>query len=256
MRLVDLPRFPCGRINKAPLVASGFRAATTDLKQIAEWQQQFPRALWGIPCGDRTFDVLDLDGAPGRKWLCEHESRLPETRVQITPRGRHYYFQPAPGLRPSVGKIAKGCDVRAGNLSYVIGWCLEGFPVVDRPLAPWPQWLLDLLAAKREGCTPRACSEIMVTQRVHLPFEPTINLSRRTDQILRVIEQAKPGTRNARLYWAACRFGEIMTEGRLQPGVVVQLLKTAVQLCGLVRDDGDRAVTATILSGLRRGSHA
>ena len=170
MRLVDLPRFPCGRINKAPLVASGFRAATTDLKQIAEWQQQFPRALWGIPCGDRTFDVLDLDGAPGRKWLCEHESRLPETRVQITPRGRHYYFQPAPGLRPSVGKVAKGCDVRAGNLSYVIGWCLEGFPVVDRPLAPWPQWLLVSLRPNARGAPPEPAAKLCLLKGCIFPL--------------------------------------------------------------------------------------
>ena len=170
MRLVDLPRFPCGRINKAPLVASGFRAATTDLKQIAEWQQQFPRALWGIPCGDGTFDVLDLDGAPGRKWLCEHESRLPETRVQITPRGRHYYFQPAPGLRPSVGKVAKGCDVRAGNLSYVIGWCLEGFPVVDRPLAPWPQWLLVSLRPNARGAPPEPAAKLWLLKGCIFPL--------------------------------------------------------------------------------------
>jgi hypothetical protein len=34
-----------------------------------------------------------------------------------------------------------------------------------------------------------------------------------------------------------------------------QLLKSAAQICGLVCDDGNRSVTATILSGLRRGSH-
>jgi hypothetical protein len=91
---------------------------------------------------------------------------------------------------------------------------------------------------------------------VHLPFEPTISLCRRTDQILRIVEQAKPGTRNDRLYWAACRFGEIMTEGRLKREVAVQLLKSAAQICGLVRDDGANAVAATIASGLRRGSNA
>jgi putative DNA primase/helicase len=88
---------------------------------------------------------------------------------------------------------------------------------------------------------------------VYRPFEPTINLCRRTEQILRIVEQAKPGTRNDRLYWAACRFGEIVAEGRLQPVVAEQILKSAAQLCGLVRDDGERAVAATILSGLRRG---
>jgi hypothetical protein len=203
MRLDDLPRFPCSRVSRAPLVVCGFKAATTD---------------------------------------------------QITPRGRHYYFESAQGLRPSVGKIAKGVDVRAGNLGYVIDWSLERLPTIKRPLAPWPQWLLDLANAKNEGCTLRVGTEFVSTQRAHPPLEPTINLCRRTDHILRVVEDAEPGTRNQRLYWAACRLGEIVAEGRLQLVVAEQLLRSAAHLCGLVRDDGARGVMATIASGLRRGS--
>jgi hypothetical protein len=47
-----------------------------------------------------------------------------------------------------------------------------------------------------------------------------------------------------------------MAEGRLKRGVAEQLLSRAAQMCGLVRDDGVRAVAATIASGLRRGSNA
>jgi putative DNA primase/helicase len=248
-RLEDCPRFPCSRITKAPLIAGGFKAATTDANQIAAWQAQFPWTLWGIPCGE-TFDVLDLDGPAGLYWLRENE--LPETRVQFTPRGRHYYFHPVAGLRPSVGRVAKGCDVRSHG-SYVIAWGLEGLRTVERPLAPWPPWLLARAATKNETCTRWVGSDVS-TQWAHPPFEPTINLCRRTERILRVVEDAKPGTRNSRLYWAACRFGEIVAEGRLQLVVAEQLLRSAAHLCGLVRDDGARAVMATIVSGLRRGS--
>jgi len=144
--------------------------------------------------------------------------------------------------------------VRAAG-SYVIAWCLEGLPVTDEPIAPWPEWLVIALVG---GCSLQVGDDLdeelrLQTQRVHPPG-PTLNLSRRTQQILRKVEQAKLHTRNKTLYWAACRFGEIMTEGRLRPKVAFHLLKSAAQICGLTADDGERAVVATILSGLRRGA--
>jgi len=251
MRFEDLARGPCGRLTKAPLIKGGHNAFSNDPALIAQWQAKFPGAVWGLRCGGH-FDVLDVDGIEGLKWLRDHERELPATRVQITPRGRHYYFLADAQVRPSVGKIAEGIDVRAVG-SYVIAWWREGLPVTDQPIAPWPKWLAAL--AKAVGCSLRAVDEmvpaIVPAQRKHP--SPTINLCRRTDQILRVVEYAKPGTRNDRLYWAACRFGEIMAEGRLKRGVAAQLLKSAAQICGLERDDGERAVVATILSGLRRG---
>ena len=87
-----------------------------------------------------------------------------------------------------------------------------------------------------------------------LPLEPTRNIPRRVERILRVVETAPRGTRNDRLYWAACRFAEIVAEGKLKPNVAEQLLSSAAWLCGLTRDDGKRAVEATITSGLRSRS--
>jgi putative DNA primase/helicase len=258
-------RGPCGRLTKAPLIKGGHNAFSNDPVQIAEWRARFPGALWGLRCGD-VFDVLDLDGAEGFAWLRQHESELPATRVQLTPRGKHLYFLPDARLRPSVGKIAEGVDVRARG-SYVIDWSQEGFAVEDRPIAAWPEWLAAL--AMDGGCnlrvddrmdgagTGQEIDELRAlirarTRREH-PGAATVNLCRRTERILRIVEQAKPRTRNVKLYWAACRFGEIIGEGRLEPKVAQKLLKSAAQLCGLVRDDGERAVVATILSGLRRG---
>ena len=137
--------------------------------------------------------------------------------------------------------------------SYVIAWCLEGLPVTDEPIAPWPEWLVIALVG---GCSLQVDETVPSLVRTQRVQPPTLNLSRRTQQILRKVEQAKLHTRNKTLYWAACRFGEIMTEGRLRPKVAFHLLKSAAQICGLVRDDGANAVAATIASGLRRGSNA
>src|SRR5215831_12579563 len=68
LSLEELPRFPC-RPDKRPLVAGGFKAATTDPAQIAVWRAQFPNCLWGVPTGAVSgIDVLasirkDLGGS-------------------------------------------------------------------------------------------------------------------------------------------------------------------------------------------------
>jgi hypothetical protein len=79
---------------------------------------------------------------------------------------------------------------------------------------------------------------------------PTRNLIRRTQRILLVVENAPVGVRNARLYWAACRFSEIVSEGVLPREVAEQVLLSAAQLSGLTRDDGIAATKKTIASGL------
>src|SRR6516225_11237736 len=59
LSLEQLPRFPCGP-DKRPLVAGGFKAATTDEVQIAVWQAEFPNCLWGVPTGAISgIDVLE-----------------------------------------------------------------------------------------------------------------------------------------------------------------------------------------------------
>jgi hypothetical protein len=84
----------------------------------------------------------------------------------------------------------------------------------------------------------------------------TRNLRKRTKHILRLVERAEEGTRNDRLFWAACRFGEMVAEGVIRETVAVQLLESAATLCGLVADDGMSRVRATIASGLSVGAVA
>jgi hypothetical protein len=71
---------------------------------------------------------------------------------------------------------------------------------------------------------------------------------------LSVVVHAPKGTRNDRLFWAACRFGEFIFEGRLRSEIAERLLYNGAEACGLVKDDGQQSVMATIVSGLRAGS--
>ena len=261
MRLEDVPRFPCSRITKAPLVAGGFKAATNDPEKLRAWREQFPRALWGLLCGE-AFDVLDIDPA-GLNWLSEHESEM-LTRVQFTPRGRHYFFLPDPGLRPSVGKVAEGCDVRSRG-SYVIDWSREGLRTIEHDLAPWPPWLLLAASAPAEsiknggrkmdgpllvgaGRVPKALY-FKVLSLVPLSNTITCRHQRRVLGILRMVTQ-KSQYRNDTLNIAAFCFRELIRSGIVNRAAAESLLLDAATINGYVSKDGRRAAIATIRSGL------
>jgi hypothetical protein len=67
-----------------------------------------------------------------------------------------------------------------------------------------------------------------------------------------MVIQSEKGTRNDWLFWAACRFGEFVAEGLVGSEVAERLLVAAAN--ELAEEDGQRAVAATIASGLRTGS--
>jgi hypothetical protein len=63
---------------------------------------------------------------------------------------------------------------------------------------------------------------------------------------------AQRGERNRLLFWASLRAGELVAEGGLDPATAATALIGAAAQIGLVQEDGQRAVTATIRSGFRR----
>ncbi len=67
------------------------------------------------------------------------------------------------------------------------------------------------------------------------------------------VAAALPGSRNNTLFKAAAALGSIAAVGWLDPDVIRSHLFEAALTCGLVRDDGNAAVRATIASGLKAG---
>ena len=134
---------PCSRMTKGAIEKGWPEKATTERKQLAEWSARYPCAVPGVVT--ENFTVLDVDDL---QWLSANESRLPTTRVHFTARGRHYLFKPVAGLRSSTKKIA-GVDIKTGPRNYVIYWPSLGLRVIDAPLAPFPESILDQLLAGR-----------------------------------------------------------------------------------------------------------
>ena len=115
--------FPCNHA-KAPLIPNGFKAATTDPKQIRSWWERWPDAMIGMPTGAASgIDVLDLDVKPdeGINGLEELPKWLDMSPVIVaTPSGgRHLYFRSNDLVRNSTDVIAPGVDTRGGG-GYVI----------------------------------------------------------------------------------------------------------------------------------------
>ena len=63
---------------------------------------------------------------------------------------------------------------------------------------------------------------------------------------------ARRGERNRLLFWASLRTGELVADGDLDAAAAGQALMDAAAQTGLLREDGQRAVAATIRSGFER----
>ncbi len=74
--------------------------------------------------------------------------------------------------------------------------------------------------------------------------------------ILDALLAAERGERNSLLYWASKCVGEIVAAGALEPAAAQKILMDAAAEIGLLAEDGQRPVAATISSGLRQAGAA
>lgn len=153
-----------GKHPAAQLVKHGLKDATTDIKLIEMWFRNNPHNL-GICTGTNSgFFVLDCDhkdgGEQGLEDLQARVGVLPDTLVQRTGGGRHYFFRHPQdrSVRNSVKKLGPGLDIR-GDGGYVVAapsnhfsgndYAWEGDALPDfGKLADAPTWLLDLIEGK------------------------------------------------------------------------------------------------------------
>jgi hypothetical protein len=233
-----MPVFPC-RADKTPTTPHGFKNAVTDSAAVRELWRQRPGPLIGVPTDAVSgINLLDLDfpkHPESRTWFDENRHRLPATRIHGTlSSGLHLLFKHDPLVRGSAGKIAPGVDTRGAG-GYLIWWPAAGAPVVsDAPLAPWPEWLLVEFQAKPRPSTAPLC------------------LCAGNDGwlrgLVRFVANAPEGQRNSILFWAACRAGEAVRDGRADEDFVTCVLLEAAAHAGLSL----REAQLTIRSGVQR----
>ena len=146
---------PCSRMTKGAIEKGWPEKATTERKQLAEWSALLPLRRAG-----RAYREFHSARCGRSAMVSANESRLPTTRIHFTARGRHYLFKPVAGLRSSTKKIA-GVDIKTGPRNYVIYWPSLGLRVIDAPLAPFPELILDQLLAGRPSADSLAAAEVL-----------------------------------------------------------------------------------------------
>jgi hypothetical protein len=255
---LDWPVLPLRPRQKVPLPGSrGVHDATTDPDLIRPWWSRQPTANIGLAAG-AAFWVLDVDyggweatgpdGADSFALLTKRYGRLPETVQQCTGGGGwQYLFRPDARIGNGVGFLP-GLDTRAVG-GYVAAppsihpsgrayhW-RRGHAPGEIALAPAPSWLLALIKPPpKPKPAPRPVRAADSYGRAALEGEA------------KAVTQAGEGARNATLFKAAARLGELAAAGKLEQAAIRAALTDAGERCGLAHLEIDRTIT----SGLQRG---
>jgi predicted P-loop ATPase len=167
-----MPIFPCD--GKTPLVAHGFKDASTDPKVIEEWNKQYPAANWAVRTGSKESGgaglvVIDIDqkshGLQTWEQLREiHSEPLETVSAKSGGGGLHLYFHnPDNGTKIKSGQntLGDGIDVRADG-GYIIlppsittGRYTWELSPKDYPFAEIPEWILSTITAGRAAPKPK-----------------------------------------------------------------------------------------------------
>jgi Bifunctional DNA primase/polymerase, N-terminal len=229
-----IPVFPCCPKTKTPLVATGFKAATTDPDTVNESWTRHPDALIGVPTGHKFMVVdVDLQHDDAVEWLERNRHRLPITRTHSTRSGgKHFLFKPHDGVRCSTSRLGPHVDTR-GLGGYVVWWPACGLEVLHgKMFAEVPEWIVEALNPKPKP---------IVTEVTSTPTTGSIRGA------LRVLAEAREGERNHCLFWVSCRLGEAVRARTITENEALSLVLSVGRQVGLL----DQEILRTARSALR-----
>lgn len=256
----------CKSPGKHPLNAHGVSEATTDEVTIRKWWRTWPDANIGIATGARSgLVVLDVDPDKGGdhslyELASEHgNGHLPDTVEVMTGGGGRHIFFAHPGNGVSIRNIAQlaglpALDVR-GDGGYIVApeslhasghwylWEVSSHPD-DVPLAPLPEWLLELVRKPE-----RQDARLLALPRPG-GDGPHTYAQAALENELATLANTPEGARNDRLNRSAYALGQLVGVSLLDRNQVErELTKTALRI-GL----GERETQATIRSGIDAGT--
>jgi len=267
--------FPIAPGGKRPLCKWRDRSAQAEgiaRLEFTKYSQGGEHPNIGVDCGKSGLVVLDLDrhdGGPDglAAWeALKVEHGIDDTGALVAETasgGRHLIFTDPTGgaIRNSAGKLAPGVDVR-GNGGYIVappssngaggGWrWLRG----DGEPGPLPPEVIRLLLAEPTR------SESPETLREPLSERNGPNSDKRGTAYAQAALESEtatlagtaPGERNDQANRSAFALGQLVGAGLLDRTEVERRVYDACVGNGLVADDGERSVRATLASGLNAG---
>jgi len=185
---------------KAPLTRAGFKDASTNLRQVADWWAAWPDANIGLATGWPGCDVFDVDvkngdGMPAFRRVKAAGLLSGALAVVQTPSGGlHVYFKGTDHPCRALPKHHVECKRRGG---YVLAppSRVHGKPYV----------LLDHRAGAGGRLDWDAITRLLAPPRPPQRHRPASgDMSGLADWVSRL----EKGNRNSGLFWAACRVAE------------------------------------------------
>lgn len=260
-----------GHKAKAPYVKAGLHDASADEALVRKWWAIWPNAIVGLPCRASGILCLDADrhgqgdGVAALAGLfAQHKFAANSVPRVATPRdGLHCLFKRPASLGDTNGKIATAIDVR--DNAYIIAagsimasgllYSLQNGSVTHLAAAvggarlpDLPDWLEPLLA--KPARTPTASPGPLDAHTA-----PGGDVARRLAGLVRKVVLARPGERNATLHWAACRAGELASEGVVQREAVVAMFTEAGRQAGLPTPEARATARSGVRAGQASGGH-
>ena len=154
--------------------------------------------------------------------------------------GWHPWYRADPARPVRMGPLARcpAVELRArgtcpGSPGYVVWSGPDQLPVL-------PRWIADLAGPPHRPAAGTGTGHGGGRGQARL------------HGIIGRLAAARRGERNRLLFWASLRTGELVADGDLDAAAAGQALTDAAARIGLVREDGQRAVAATIRSGFER----
>lgn len=262
---IGIAVFPCRPRGKEPMIEHGLHAASKDPEQIKAWWRQFPNANIGGVLGEASgIFALDIDGPEGRASiadLIEQHGLLPTSPTSITARGEHRLFKYDPRLRNSSGKLGVGLDIKTRNGYIVLPPSVHQSGAVYRweialgevevPCAP--EWIFAELADEPEPPTAAPLADVIpIRTKADAEYHRAFCLSARDGEV-RELSEAPKGGRNAAANLSAYKLGGYAANYPLHEVDVLPPLYRACVANGLVAEDGEARVWATLRSGWQSG---
>jgi putative DNA primase/helicase len=177
-------RSDCRSVGKHPRTPHGLKDATTDTSTITAWWTTWPTANIGVLTGSESgLLVLDVDPRhDGDKSLADLEREHGSVGSTVVSRtgggGLHLLFAfPTDGVSiRNRAAIRPGLDVR-GDGGYIVappsrhasGQCYSWQPAHEPeavPLAPAPEWLLDIIIGEDKPTTPSPATPVGLTGQI------------------------------------------------------------------------------------------
>src|SRR5262249_24479479 len=251
------------KLDKRPAISGWREAATRNPEQIKQWWITFPDAVPGIELGRSSLFVVDLDRHPGGAdgvanfKAFRGDNPVPRCPTTKTPSGGyHLYFRQPEGERLGnrTGTLPAGIDCRGdGGWTVAPGavfeqWRWVGDPAKLATASLVPQWIVSAIQARKTAEYSAGLSPSDASKRERIYAEKALT------NAANKVAASQRGGRNSELNTAAFCMGTLIARGWIGAATVEGRLHGAAVACGLVADDGERAVRSTIKSGIEAGT--